>query len=70
MVAFDDENLVVWPVAAICAAIELSERTYYAARARPAWHLCDVAGTWVGGGRNVPTRKGHVSLVGGTGTHG
>jgi hypothetical protein len=31
-----DEHLAQWPVVAICAAIELSERTYYAARARPA----------------------------------
>lgn len=36
MVAFVDEHLAQWPVMAMCAAIELSERTYYAARARPA----------------------------------
>jgi hypothetical protein len=36
MVAFVDEHLAQWPVVAMCAAIELSERTYYAARARPA----------------------------------
>lgn len=35
-VAFVDEHLAQWPVVAMCAAIELSERTYYAARARPA----------------------------------
>jgi len=35
MVAFVDEHLTQWPVVAMCAAIELSERTYYAARARP-----------------------------------
>lgn len=36
MVAFVDEHLAQWPVVAMCAAIELSERTYYAARARQA----------------------------------
>jgi len=28
MVAFVDEHLAQWPVVAMCAAIELSERTY------------------------------------------
>jgi putative transposase len=36
MVAFVDEHRTRWPVAAMCSAIELSERSYYAARARPA----------------------------------
>ena len=36
MGAFIDEHLAQWPLVAMCAAIELSERSYYAARARPA----------------------------------
>ncbi len=35
MVSFVDEHRDRWPVTAICVAIELSERSYYAAKARP-----------------------------------
>jgi hypothetical protein len=35
MVAFVDDHRSRWPVAAMCSAIELSERGYYAPRARP-----------------------------------
>jgi transposase InsO family protein len=35
MVAFVDEHRSRWPVAAMCEAIELAKRTYYAANARP-----------------------------------
>lgn len=35
MVSFVDAHRSRWPVAPMCAAIELSERAYYAAKARP-----------------------------------
>jgi len=35
MVAFVDEHRILWPVAAMCGAIELAERSYYAAKTRP-----------------------------------
>jgi len=35
MVRFVDEHRRRWPVASMCAAIELPERTYYAAKVRP-----------------------------------
>jgi len=35
-VGFVDEHRDRWPVRAICSTIELAERTYYAAKARPA----------------------------------
>jgi putative transposase len=34
-VKFVDEHRARWPVRAMCATIELAERTYYAAKARP-----------------------------------
>ncbi len=36
MIRFIDEHRDTWPVSAICASIELNERTYYAAKSRPA----------------------------------
>ena len=35
MIRFVDEYRLAWPVAAICVAVGLAERTYYAAKARP-----------------------------------
>ncbi|MCZ7527083.1 MAG: IS3 family transposase [Acidimicrobiia bacterium] len=35
MIAFVDEHRDTWPVKAMCASIELNERTYYASKARP-----------------------------------
>lgn len=35
MIGFVDEHRTRWPVVAMCAAIELPERTYYAAKVRP-----------------------------------
>jgi putative transposase len=75
-VAFIDANRHRWPVAVMCGVLELSERTYYAAKSRPAStrsitdqvRRCEIRRVWesnyrVYGARRVwkqLAREGHV----------
>jgi putative transposase len=70
MVSFVDEHRDRWPVAAMCAAIELSERTYYAAKVRPPSaragsdeaHRVQIRRVWESNYRCYGTRRVHKQL--------
>lgn len=70
MIAFVDTHRDSWPVAAMCAAIELSERTYYAAKARPPCarsvtdtaHRAAIRRVWNANYRAYGARRVHLAL--------
>src|SRR5215211_664602 len=70
MVAFVDEHRDRWPVAAMCAAIELAERTFYAAKKRPPCarsisdeaHRVEIRRVWEANYRCYGARRVHKQL--------
>jgi len=70
MVAFVDEHRQRWPVAAMCTAIELPERSYYAAKVRPpsartvsdAVHRPHIRRVWENNYRCYGARRVHKQL--------
>ncbi|MFN8038888.1 MAG: IS3 family transposase [Acidimicrobiales bacterium] len=70
MVRFVDEHRDTWPVSAICASIELNERTYYAAKVRPAAarsisdeaHKVKIRAVWVANYSCYGARRVHKAL--------
>jgi putative transposase len=70
MARFVDDHHGTWPVAAMCAAIGLSERTYYARRARPACarelsdaeHKVAIRRVWEANYRSYGARRVHKEL--------
>jgi transposase InsO family protein len=70
MIRFVDDHRDRWPVAAMCQAIELSERTYYAAKSRPPSpraladerHKVEIRRVWENNYRCYGTRRVHKQL--------
>ena len=70
MVAFIDKHRDRWPVIAMCTAIEVPERSYYAAKARPASarsvsdavHRVHIRRVWENNYRCYGARRVHKQL--------